>query len=44
MPQRLPIALPQIKASKDLLNEIHQIMYSLHQTKEITKKSAQQYN
>ena len=39
--QRLPIALAQVKAgntSENLLNEIHQIIYSLHQTKEITKK------
>lgn len=39
MPQRLPIALPQIKASKDLLNEIHQIMYYLYQTKDFTKNA-----
>ena len=41
MLQRLPIALPQIKAgnnSKSLLNEIRQIVYSLSQSKEITKK------
>ena len=41
MLQRLPIALAQIKAgtnSKSLLNEIRQIVYSLHQSKEITKK------
>ena len=39
--QRLPIALAQVKAgnnSEDLLNEIRQIVYSLHQSKEITKK------
>ena len=39
--QRLPIALAQIKAgnnSENLLNEIRQIVYSLYQTKEITKK------
>ena len=39
--QRLPIALAQIKAannSKSLLNEIRQIVYSLYQSKEITKK------
>ena len=41
MLQRLPIALPQIKAgnnSESLLKEIRQIVYSLHQSKEITKK------
>ena len=41
MLQRLPIALAQIKAannSKILLNEIRQIVYSLYQSKEITKK------
>ena len=41
MLQRLPIALAQIKAgnnSKSLLNEIGQIVYSLYQSKEITKK------
>ena len=41
MLQRLPIALAQIKAgnnSESLLNEIRQIIYSLYQPKEITKK------
>ena len=41
MIQRLPIALAQIKAgnnSQSLLNEIRQIVYSLYQSKEITKK------
>ena len=41
MLQRLPIALAQIKAgnnSESLLNEIKQIVYSLYQSKEITKK------
>ena len=41
MLQRLPIALAQIKAgmnSQGLLNEISQIVYSLYQSKEITKK------
>ena len=41
MLKRLPIALAQIKAgnnSKSLLNEIRQIVYSLYQSKEITKK------
>ena len=41
MIQRLPIALAKVKAgnnSEDLLNEIRQIIYSLYQSKEITKK------
>ena len=41
MPQRLPIALAQIKAgnnSEGLLNEIRQILCFLYQSKEITKK------
>ena len=41
MLQSLLIALAQIKAdnnSESLLNEIRQIVYSLHQSKEITKK------
>ena len=41
MLQILPIALAQIKAgnnSKSLLNEIRQIVYSLCQSKEITKR------
>ena len=39
--QRLPIALAQIKAgnnSESLFNEIRSIVYSLYQSKEITKK------
>ena len=39
--QTLPIALAQVKAgntSKNLLNEIRQIIYSLYQAKEVTKK------
>ena len=39
--QRLPIALAQVKAGKNsenLFNEIRQIIYSLYQSKEITKK------
>ena len=39
--QRLPIALAQVKVgnnSESLLNEIRQIVYSLYQSKEITKK------
>ena len=41
MLQRLPIDLAQVEAgnnSKNLLNEIRQIVYSLSQSKEITKK------
>ena len=40
MLQRLPIALAQVKAgnSESLLNEIRQIVYSLCQSKKITKK------
>ena len=41
MHQRFPMALAQIKAgnnSESLLNEIRQIVYSLYQSKEITKK------
>ena len=41
MLQRLPIALVQVKAgnnSENLLNEIRKIVYSLWQSKEITKK------
>ena len=41
MLQRLPIALAQVKAGnnlENLLNEIRQIVYSLYQSKEVTKK------
>ena len=41
MLQRLPIAHAQVKAgnnSEILLNEIRQIVYSLYQSEEITKK------
>ena len=41
MLQRLPTALAQVKAgnnSESLLNEIRQIVYSLYQSKQITKK------
>ena len=44
MLQRLPIAVAQVKASnnaENLLNDIRQIVYSLSQSKEITKKSIQ---
>ena len=42
MLQRLPIALAQVKAGKNsqnLLNDIRQTIYSLYQSKEITKKA-----
>ena len=41
MLQRLSVALAQVKVdnnSESLLNEIRQIVYSLYQSKEITKK------
>ena len=41
MLERLPIAFAQVKASnnsENLLNEIRQIVYSLYQSKQITKK------
>ena len=38
MLQRLPIALAQVKAGNNSENEIRQIIYSLYQPKEITKK------
>ena len=41
MLQRLPIALAQVKAgynSESLLHEIREIVYSLYESKEITKK------
>ena len=41
MPQRLPMTLAQVKAgnnSESLLNEIRQILSSLYQSKQITKK------
>ena len=41
MLQRLPMALAQVKAgnnSESLLNEIRKIVYSLYQSKQITKK------
>ena len=41
MLQRLPVAPAQVKAgnnSESLLNEIRQIVYSLYQSKQITKK------
>ena len=41
MLQRLSIAVAQVKAgnsSENLLNEIRQIVYSLYQSKQITKK------
>ena len=39
--QRKPIAFAQVKAGstfENLLNEIRQIIYSLHQAKKITEK------
>ena len=39
--QRLPVALTQLESgnhSESLLNEIRQIIFSLYQSKEITKK------
>ena len=47
MLQRLPIAVVQVKAdnnAENLLNEIRKIVYSLYQSKEITKKSIKQHN
>ena len=44
MLQRLPIALAHVKVgnkSGSLLNEIRQIVYTLYQSKQITKKSIQ---
>ena len=41
MIERLPIELAQVTAgntSENVLNEIRQIIYSLYQAKEITKK------
>ena len=41
MLQALPTALAQVKGgntSENLLNQIRQIIYSLHRAKEITKK------
>ena len=41
MLQSLPLALAQVKAgtnSEILLNEVRQIVYSLHHSKQITKK------
>ena len=47
MPQRLPIALAQVKAdnkSENFLNEIKKVIYSLHREKKKLLKSIQQYN
>ena len=44
MLQILQVSLAQVKAgnnSESLLNEIRQIVYSLYQSKQITKKSIQ---
>ena len=46
MPQRLPIALAQVKAdskSENLLDEIRQIIYSLYRAKKLLK-NIQQYD
>ena len=45
--QRLPISLAQVKGgnnSESLLNEIRQIVYSLHQSKRITKNIIKSIN
>ena len=45
--QRLPISPAQVKGgnnSESLLNEIRQIVYSLHQSKQITKKIIKSIN
>ena len=34
----LPIAFARVNTSKNVLNEIHQIMHSLYQSKELFKK------
>ena len=42
MLQKLPIAYAKVKAgsnSESLLNEIRQIVYSLYQSKQMTKKA-----
>ena len=47
MPQKLPIALAQVKAdnkSENFLNEIKKIIYSWHREKEKLLKNIQQYN
>ena len=47
MLQRLRIALTQVEIdnnSKNLLNEIRQIIYSLYQSKEISKKVCKKHN
>ena len=41
MLQRFPIALPQVKAgntSENLLNEIRQVLYSLHRAQKLLNK------
>ena len=45
--ERLPISLAQVKGgnnSESLLNEIRQIVYSLHQSKQITKNIIKSIN
>ena len=47
MLQKLPMALSHVKAgnsSENLLNEIRQIIYSLYQEIEITKRIYSEYN
>ena len=47
MLQRLPIDFAQVKAgnnSESLLNEIRKIVYSLYQSKQITKKKYNNIN
>ena len=42
MLQRLPIAMTRVKAGNtcgNLINEIRQIVYSLHREKEVSKKA-----
>ena len=38
MLRKLQVALAQVRAGNNLLNEIRQIIYSLYKAKEITKK------
>ena len=47
MLQGLPVALAQVNAgntSENLLNETRQIIYSLYEENEVTKKLYKQYN
>ena len=38
MLQRLPIALAQVKAAENILNDIRQVKYSLYRANKIIKK------